>query len=164
MTMASKLEFSTPSDEPTIQFRRFFRAPPARVFEVWTSPVHLRNWWGPRVLELTICEVDLHVGGKYRYVLRTPDGQEFTQLGEYGEIDPPNRLVSTYALDVAPEHQTTETVIFSAVDGGTLVTSTSVHLSIEARDRQIAGGMMEAGLTDQFFRLDDLLAAIPGYS
>ncbi len=157
MTTASEFEFTTPVDEPIIQFRRFFRAPPALVFEVWTNPEHLRKWWGPRVLELIVCEVDLNVGGRYRYVLRTPDGQEFTQLGEYREIDPPQRLVSTYALDVAPEDQTTETVLFSAVDGGTLVTSTSVHRSIAARDRQIAGGMMEVGLADQFSRLDDLL-------
>lgn len=101
------LEFTTPPDEPVIRFRRFFKAPPALVFETWTDPGHRRDWWGPRMLELVVCEVDL--GGSYRYVLRAPDGQERGLHGEYREIDTPHRLASTFVLEVAPGNEAVET-------------------------------------------------------
>jgi len=57
------IELSVPTDEPVIRYRRFVKAPPELMFAMWTEPEHLRNWWGPRELELVLCEVDLRVGG-----------------------------------------------------------------------------------------------------
>ncbi|HVC38492.1 MAG TPA: SRPBCC family protein [Candidatus Dormibacteraeota bacterium] len=159
--MDQSLGFTTPADQPSISYRRLFKAEPELVFAAWTRPEHLRRWWGPRMFELVVCEVDLRVGGRYRFVLRSPDGQEYTCAGEYREIEAPHRLVTTVTLDPRPENESIETVTFAAVEGGTLVRATSVHGSIAARDAQSQDGMMESGLTDHYLRLDDLLPSLP---
>ena len=84
----TQLVIETPADTPEIRTRRFVKAPPALVFEAWTTAEHLREWWGPRNLQIVLCEVDLRVGGGYRIVHRAPDGQEFGFHGDYREIDP----------------------------------------------------------------------------
>lgn len=66
------LDIQAPQDVPVIVFRRVFQAPPRLVFEAWTEPGHLRHWRGPRGLELVVCEVDLRVGGGYRFLHRAP--------------------------------------------------------------------------------------------
>jgi uncharacterized protein YndB with AHSA1/START domain len=73
MTKA-KLEVIAPADEPVIITHRFINASPALVFEAWTTPEHMRQWIGPRQLTMVACEVDLRVGGRYRFVHRAPDG------------------------------------------------------------------------------------------
>jgi uncharacterized protein YndB with AHSA1/START domain len=140
-----KLEIETPADEPVIVFRRFVKAPPELVFRAYTDPELLKHWWGPRYLEMTVCEVDLRVGGNYRFVHRAPDGQEFGFHGEYREIEAPHRE----ALDSA---------VFEAFDGGTMVSGRSMHDSVEARDLHVASGM-EQGMNETYERLDEWVAA-----
>lgn len=147
----------TPADQPVFQFRRFFKAPPALVFQAWTDPEFLRNWWGPRHLEIVSCDVDLRVGGGYRIVHRAPDGQQFAFHGEYREIDPPNRLSSTFVFEGAPDYVAIETATFEQVDGGTLVNGTTLYQTIEARDMHVSSGM-ESGMIESYDRLDELLA------
>jgi uncharacterized protein YndB with AHSA1/START domain len=153
------LDIVMPADEPLIIVRRFLAAPPELVFEAWTQPEHLRHWWGPRRLELVRCEIDLRVGGGYTFVHRAPDGQEFGFHGEYREIDPPHRLVVTFIYDGAPEDESVETSSFEAADGGTIVSSSSRHSSVAARDMHVANGMAE-GMTESYERLDERLAAV----
>jgi uncharacterized protein YndB with AHSA1/START domain len=153
------LEITIPADEPVIAVRRFVKAPPDLVFDAWTKPEHLSRWWGPRRLELVVCEVDLRVGGGYRMVHRAPDGQEFGFHGEYREIDPPHRLVSTFVYEGAPDHMAVETLTLEAMDGGTLLHTSTVHDSTEARDMHVASGM-EEGMTESHERLDELLASL----
>ena len=148
----TELEIITPEDEPTIKSRRFVKAPPDLLFDMWTKPEHLKNWWGPRYLELVICEVDLRVGGSYHFVHRAPDGAEYGFHGEYREIDRPNRLVSTFVFEGMPDDEAVETLVLEAVDGGTLVSGTTVHSSIEARDAHIGSGMKE-GMIETFVSL-----------
>jgi len=74
---------------------RVFDAPPALVYKVWTEPEHIKNWWGPGPFTAPRCEVDLKVGGEYLYVMRSPDGQEFTVAGRYIEIVENQKLVYT---------------------------------------------------------------------
>lgn len=69
---STKLRISTPVDEPVVRFQRLIEAPPALVFDVWTDPEHLCRWWGPRALTLVVSEMDLRVGGAYRFVSRAP--------------------------------------------------------------------------------------------
>lgn len=158
MTTAA-LEIETPADQPVIHSRRFVKAPPALVFDAWTTAEHLRNWWGPRRLEIVLCEVDLRVGGGYRIVHRAPDGQEFAFHGEYREIDPPKRLVSTFVFEGMPDDEAVETLTLEEVEGGTMVHGLTVHTSLAARDGHMASGM-EAGMRETFERLDELVARL----
>ena len=155
---SQKLEIETPADEPVIAFRRFVKAPPKLVFQAYTDPELLKLWWGPRYLELAVCEIDLRVGGSYRFVHRAPDGQEFGFHGEYREIDAPHKLVNTFVFEGAPEHEALDISVFEEVDGGTMVIGRSVHDSIEARDMHIASGM-EQGMIETYDRLDELVTS-----
>jgi uncharacterized protein YndB with AHSA1/START domain len=157
MTRA-KLEVIAPADEPVITTHRFITASPARVFEAWTTPEQIKQWLGPRRLTMVSCEIDLRVGGKYRYVHRAPDGQEYGFSGVYKEIDRPNRMVCTSVFEMMPEHEALETLTLEAKDGGTLITTHTRHGSIEARDGHLAGGRMETGMTDGYERLEALLS------
>ncbi len=156
---STELRVSTPVDEPVVRFQRFVKAPPALVFEVWTDPEHLRHWWGPRALTLIVREIDLRVGGTYRFVSRAPDGREFSFHGVYREIEPPHLLVSTFVYEGLPDNEVVETVTFEPVEGGTLISSLSVHASLAARDTHVATGM-EGGLMESHHRLDELLGSM----
>ena len=156
---AATLEIVAPAGEPTIVTRRVIKAPPALLWDVWTKPEHMRRWLGPKRLEMVECEVDLRVGGSYRFVHRAPDGQEFGFHGVYREIDKPRRLVSTFVFEPWPDVEAVDTLTFEEVDGGTLVTTSSRHPSIEARDGHLAGGM-EGGMTEGYERLDALVAML----
>jgi uncharacterized protein YndB with AHSA1/START domain len=154
----SRLEFIAPQDEPVIIFRRAFKAPASLVFETWTEPRHLRHWRVPRGFELVVCEVDLRVGGSYRFVHRAPDGSRHAFRGQYREIDRPSRLVSTFTYEAAPETEALDEVTFEDNDGTTLVTGRSTFPSFQARELYAAAGA-ERGLTQCHERLDELLAA-----
>ena len=151
-------EIEIPNGDPTIIVRRFFKAPPALVFEACTDPEYLRRWWGPRRLEITECEADSRVGGAWRIVHRAPDGTEFVFRGTILELDPPWRRVGTWVWEGAPEDEAVQTLELTEVEGGTLMTSTARHSSVEARDMHVANGM-ETGIVESYERLDDLVAA-----
>ena len=155
----SKLEIEIPPDEPVVIFRRVIRAAPELVFRMCTEPEHLRRWWGPRHLDLVVCEIDLRVGGRYRFVHRAPDGQEFGFFGKYRVIEPPHRLVQTFVYEGTPDNKAVDTFTFEPVAAGTLIACRTVHSSIAARDAHVASGM-EDGLTDSYQRLADLAASV----
>ena len=153
------LEITTPPNEPIITWRRFVKAPPELIFEAMTKAEHLRHWWGPRNLQLVVCESDPRVGGKYRLVHRAPDGQEFGFHGEYLELDFPNRIVNTFVFEPFPDNEAIDTVVLEAVDGGTQIIGTEVHDSIASRDGKVASGM-EGGMTETYERLDALMNSL----
>ena len=164
MTMTDKpdvtkpTEIEIPADEPVIHVRRLFKAPPELVFKALTEPEYVRRWFGPRALEITESEADLRVGGTWRVVHRAPDGTEFVFGGTFLELDAPHKRVGTFRWEGAPEHEAVETFEITAVEGGSLLTSTMRHESIEARDMHVANGM-EYGLRESYERFDELLAA-----
>ena len=153
------LEIRTPPGEATISFQRFVAAPPALVFACMTQCEHLGQWWGPAYLELTECEIDLRVGGRYRFVSSAPDGTEHPFHGEYLEIDAPHRLVSTFVYEPWPDASAVDTVELTAKDGGTLMAGTSVFGSVETRDRHVESGM-EGGMRESYERLDRLVETL----
>jgi uncharacterized protein YndB with AHSA1/START domain len=155
----TETEITIPPGKPVIEVRRFFKAPPELLFRVVTEAEFLRLWWGPRRLEVAECEIDLRVGGTWRVVHRAPDGTEFVFHGEFLELDPPRRRVGTWVWEGAPEHTATETLVFEPVDGGTMLVSTMVHTSVEARDMHVANGM-EGGIVESHERLDEVLAEV----
>jgi uncharacterized protein YndB with AHSA1/START domain len=154
-----RLELIAPHDEPVLVFRRAFRAPAQLVFEAWTEPRHLRHWRVPRGFELVVCEVDLRVGGGYRFVHRAPDGSQHAFRGRYREIERPSRLVSTFVYEAAPGTEVLDEVTFQDVGGTTLVTGRTAFPTFQARELYAAAGA-ERGLGECHERLDELLLAL----
>jgi uncharacterized protein YndB with AHSA1/START domain len=137
---------------------RAFSAPRRLVFEAWTKPEHVRRWYGCGTMSLTACEIDLGVGGTYRYVMRAPGGGEHTMTGVYREIVPPKRLVYTerYLREGFASGEARVTVIFAEHGGMTTLTSTVLHGSREDCDGHLSSGM-ERGAAEVYDRLEALL-------
>ena len=143
-----------PSDTE-ILITRSFDAPAHLVYEAITTPEHVRRWWGFETSEWLVCEVDLRVGGQWRYVIRD-DGMEVGFHGEYLEIDAPHRLVSTEVFEGFPDAGSVNTVTLDEVDGVTTMRTLIKHERPEHRDAQLASGM-EVGMQVSYDRLEDLV-------
>jgi len=106
----------TPVDEARVlRLRRTFQARRERVFRAFTDPARLAGWWGPKGMSAPVCELDLRPGGRWLTTMRAEDGSEFTVSGVYREIDPPSRLVFTWAWrqdDGSRGHETLVTLEF----------------------------------------------------
>lgn len=157
MATTLKLEttFTLPSDRE-IRMTRSFKAPRTLVWDVYTQPEHIRNWWGPREMPLTVCDVDLRVGGKWRYVAQGPDGMVVAFSGEFTEIDRPDRLVNTEIFEDFPDNSSLVTTTFQEADGLTTVISTSSYESQEVRDIVLSTGM-EDGAAESWQRIAEIL-------
>lgn len=146
-----------PSDRE-ILITRTFDAPAALVWDAITQPRHLLRWWGPDWCPLVACDIDLRVGGAWRYLCRDMDGNELGWHGEYREIDPAERIVTTEVFEGFPEAESVNTMTLAEHDGVTTLRTLVVHSTTEYRDGHIASGM-ERGMQVTFDRLDDLLDA-----
>jgi uncharacterized protein YndB with AHSA1/START domain len=154
--MPSRLEVTTPS-EREIRVSRVFDAPPQLVFDCHTKPEYVKKWLlGPPGWSMPICEIDLRIGGRYRYVWRNDsDGSEFGVQGEFREIAAPNRLVHTESMDGTPgESLCTST--FENSGEQTRYTLTMLFESKEARDGALASGMTE-GMSMSYDRMEDVV-------
>lgn len=151
---------TTPSDRELVLTREF-DAPARLVFEAWTTPAHVLRWWACPTLEMPVCEIDLRVGGTYRFVTRSSDGQEYPICGEYREIVAPERLVYTQFFDREPyaSHKTIITVTFVEQHGKTLLTSASLYPSAAARDGHLATGMA-SGLSEAMDRIASIVRTL----
>ena len=147
-----------PSDRELV-ITRTFDAPRRLVFEAMTTPEHVRRWYGPRRLTMTVCEIDLRVGGSWRYVVRDPDGNEFGFSGVYREIVPPERLVTTEGFEGMPGHEYIATLTLDEHDGRTTLTNTLLYQSVEDRTGHMQSGM-EPGMRETLDRLAELLATL----
>jgi uncharacterized protein YndB with AHSA1/START domain len=152
-------QVSTPSEQEIV-LTRLFDAPRALVFEVMTKPEHVRRWWG-RLGEgysVPVCEIDLRVGGKWRFVNRHPHG-EAAFHGEYREITPPDRVVFTEIFEEFPDTVSVVTSVLTDEGGKTRLTATVRYPSVEVRDMVLATGMARgAGIS--YDRLEDLVAEL----
>ena len=158
-TNRDSYEVTTPSEEE-ICLTRLFDAPRRLVFEAMTRPEHVKRWWG-RLGEgysVPVCEIDLRVGGKWRFVNRHPGG-EATFHGEYREISSPGRLVFTETMEPHPEPGSVVTAVFTEEAGKTRLTVTARYPSREVRDIVLGTGMSRgAGIS--YDRLEDLVAEL----
>ena len=155
MKNTGTLKVTLPSDRETM-LTRVFDAPRRMVWDALTQPELIRRWFGPRGWSLAECQVDLRVGGKWRYVLQGPDGQKMGMSGEYRERQPPDRCVYTEAFDDFPGHSVVTTLLVEE-GGKTTLTATILAPSKEVRDAVIASGM-EHGAAETYDRLAELLA------
>jgi uncharacterized protein YndB with AHSA1/START domain len=154
----SATTFATPSERELVM-ERVFDAPRALVFKAYTDPALIPQWWGPRRYTTTIDRLDLQPGGAWRFIQRGPDGEEHAFNGEYREVVPPERLVSTFEYEGMPGHVLLDTATFEELDGETRLTTRSVFQSVEDRDGMLESGM-EAGATESFDRLAELLLVL----
>jgi uncharacterized protein YndB with AHSA1/START domain len=149
-----------PSDTE-ILITREFDASAELVFDVWTTPEHVRNWWGWESDPMTVCEIDLRVGGTWRFVSVNEGFGEVDFYGEYKEIDRPHRLVSTEIFAPYPDSPALNTMTLEERDGVTTMTLLVRYETQEARDATIASGM-ESGLQHSLDRIDTILAVEQG--
>jgi uncharacterized protein YndB with AHSA1/START domain len=148
-----------PQGEREIVMRRTFDAPRELVFEAMTKPELLKRWLlGPSGWTMTLCTVDLRVGGKYRYEWRKDDGTELAMGGVFREIERPARLVTTELFDQDwTGGEVLATALFEEKAGTTTLTTTLLYPSREVREKVLSSGM-ESGVAAGYDRLDDIFA------
>jgi uncharacterized protein YndB with AHSA1/START domain len=152
---SSATTFATPSDRE-VSMTRVFAAPRHAVFEAWTKPEHVSRWWGWRSSTMAVCEIDLRVGGAYRFVTREANGMMVAFRGVYQEIVAPERLAYTEIFEDYPDSVSVTTTVFEESGGKTTMTSTTIYESQDVRDMVIQSGM-EAGASESMDRLAELL-------
>jgi len=155
------LQVTTPSDRE-IAMTRVFNAPRSLVFDAWTKPELLKRWLGVRGgWTFAVCEVDLRVGGTYRFVWRGRDGTEMGMGGVYREIVRPERLVATEKFDESwYEGDALDTTVLVENGGKTTVTTTVLYASREVRDA-VLKTPMATGVAESYDKLDEVLASTP---
>jgi len=147
-----------PADTQILITRRF-TARRHLVYRAWTEPELIRRWWHANRAEVTDIQVDLRVGGGWRYAGRTPDGFEFAFYGEYREIVLDAKLVTTEIYDQAPDSSALTTASFADHGDGTMLTLLVEHPSQAARDAMLQSGM-EDGLQDALSLLEELAGSL----
>jgi len=154
-TTGTRIELGT--DLPTIRITREFDAPRSKVFRAHTDPDLVRQWLGPRGLEMTVDRWDCRTGGEYRYI-HSRDGEEFAFHGSFHEVRPDESIVQTFTYEGMPDSVALEKVVLEDLGGGrTRLVATSLGDSFEARDAMVASGM-EQGIVEGYERLDEVLA------
>jgi uncharacterized protein YndB with AHSA1/START domain len=137
---ADKPESGAPAPRLTLIVRRTIRAGAARLFEAWTQPGQLKQWWGPESVQCIDAQVDLRVGGRYRIANQFPDGKILWIAGDFEVIEAPHRLVYTWALEPASGAPERVTVRFVAQGRATEVIVTHEGIaSAPVRDRHERG-------------------------
>ena len=147
---------SRPSGALELELRRLLSAPRERVFSALTRPEDVARWWGPRLFTTPEIELDLRVGGRYRFTMQPPDGDRFHVSGEFLEIDPPSRLAYTFRWDepTPDDRETVVTVTLDHVDDGMELTVRQGDFATEQRLELHRGGW-----TDSLDKLSALVLA-----
>ncbi len=128
------------AEQPAVELTRTFAAKREKIFAAWTDPDMLSRWFGPSAEMTTEAETDVRVGGRYRFRVVAPDGAEHVAYGEYREIEPPARLVFTWAWESGWVTDSLVTVSLREVDGGTELTLRHERLATEEmRQRHTEG-------------------------
>ena len=146
---------SNEMDNRTITIKRTFDAPIKLVWEAWTQAEHIAAWWSPKGIETKIIEHDFKVGGKWKYIMPMPDGQEFIAEGEYTEIVTLEKIISLANFKPMTEGVEIQ-ALFQANGNMTDFTFNVVHSTEEYRIQQEKMGIMN-GWGSVFERLDVLL-------
>jgi len=131
---------SAVSTKPSLTIKRRFNAPPAKVFAAWIDPEKVKRWMGPGEVKVLLVETDPRTGGRYRWLMQAPNGEEHDMSGVYREVIPNEKLVFTWAWKSTPERESLVTLTFKADGDGTLFTMMHEQFfDEEARDRHNQG-------------------------
>jgi uncharacterized protein YndB with AHSA1/START domain len=142
-----------------IAITRSFDAPRELVFKAFTDADAVRQWWGLNSTETIVDQLEARPGGRWRFVQRDRDGNEFGFHGVYHDLQAPERIVYTFEFEGMPGHVLLETLVFEDQDGRTQMTDTSVFQSVADRDGMLQSGM-ESGAAESMDRLDEYLAKV----
>jgi uncharacterized protein YndB with AHSA1/START domain len=130
-------------------------APPERVFSALTEPTDIARWWGPQRFTTPAIELDLRVGGGYRFTMQPPEGDRFQLSGEFAEITPPSRLAYTFRWDEpTPDDRETVVTLNARAIGGEGTELTLRHTDFATAERL---ELHRGGWTDSFDKLLALL-------
>ncbi len=150
----------TPQGDREILITREFDAPAALIYRAWTEPDLVRRWWTARRGAMTVCEIDLQVGGRWRFKMTAESGGEEVEFyGEYRELVPGEKLVSTEIFAPFPDNPALNTLTFEERNGHTFATLLVQHDTPEARDMHLQSGM-EAGLRDALDLLEGVAQSL----
>jgi uncharacterized protein YndB with AHSA1/START domain len=158
VTSSGTATVTLPTDKQ-ILITREFDAPKHLVYKAWTTPELVKRWWSGRRGAVTLAEIDLRVGGVWRYVMVAEGGFEVAFHGEYREIVPNERIVSTEVYEAMPEGEALDTATFTEVDGRTILTLHVQHATREDRDAHINSGM-EDGMQESMDLLEQVAASL----
>jgi uncharacterized protein YndB with AHSA1/START domain len=158
VTSSGTATVTLPTDEQII-ITREFDAPKHLVYKAWTTPELVKRWWSGGHGEVTIAEIDLRVGGMWRYVMIANEGFEVGFHGEYREIVPDERIVSTEVYEGMPEGEALNTLTLTEADGRTTMTILVQHSCKEHRDAHINSGM-EAGMQKSMDLLEQVAVSL----
>jgi len=162
MPKKSKTQIKIEPGKQELFLTREVDAPRELVFKCSTDPKLFAQWVGPRGLTTTIEAFEPRPGGRYRYIQKDREGNEYAFHGVYHEVTPPERIIYTFEFEGLPEkgHVILETNKFDTLPGNrTRLSAQSVFLSVEDRDGMVGSGM-EEGVNDSYERLDELLARL----
>ena len=157
-TAKHSAEVTLPSDTQ-ILITREFDAPRHLVYRAWTTPEFIRRWWSACRGEVTVAEVDLRVGGRWRYAMIAHEEFEVAFHGEFREVVPDERIVRTEIYEPFPEAPALSTETFAETDGRTTLTMLVDHERQEHRDAHVQSGM-EDGLQDALDLLEETVASL----
>jgi uncharacterized protein YndB with AHSA1/START domain len=158
MTTSGSAKVTLPTDEQ-ILITREFDAPRHLVYKAYTTPELVRRWWSAGHGEMTVADIDLRVGGKWRYVMIANQGFEVGFHGEYREIVPDERIVSTEVYEGMPEGEALNTLTLAEEDGRTTMSILVQHSCKEHRDAHINSGM-ESGLQAALDLLEQVVISL----
>jgi uncharacterized protein YndB with AHSA1/START domain len=155
-----KLTVATQGDREVV-FTRAFAAPREMVFDCMTKPDRVKRWLlGPPGWTMPVCEIDLRVGGKFRYVWRNQDGRDMGMAGVYREIAAPERIVHNEVFDDNwTGGETTVTSTLTETGGRTTLTTSVIYADDKARQGALVSGMTD-GMEMGYARLDALLETV----
>jgi uncharacterized protein YndB with AHSA1/START domain len=158
VTSSGTAKVTLPADDQ-ILITREFDAPSELVFKAWTTPELVKRWWSGQRGAVTSAEIDLRVGGMWRYVMEASAGFEVGFHGEFREIVPNERIVTTEVFEGMPDAQAVDTITFAEVDGRTTLTMLVQHTSKEDRDGHINSGM-EGGMQESMDALEQVAISL----
>ncbi len=157
--MAARGKTFVPADEPVIAFERLLDAPRALVWEVWTDPKHLANWWGPDGFSITNHAMRVAPGGNWDFVMHGPDGKDWDNKITYHEVVPRERLVYSHG-DPGDPDQFHVTITFADEGNKTRLTMHSRFPSVAVRDHLIREVHAVEGGTQTLNHLETYLASL----
>ena len=145
---------ATVTTKPSLTIKRRFKRPPEKVYAAWTDPEKVKRWMGPGEIKPLRVESDPRIGGRFRWLMQAPDGEQHDVSGIYREVVPNEKLVFTWAWKSTPERQSLVTLTFKRDGDGTIMTLLHEQFFDEsARDRH------EGGWTSAMEKLAEYLNA-----
>ena len=158
--MPANLQRNETEAERSVFITRVYDAPARLVFEAWSKPEHMMKWFGPKGWPLTLCEMDFRVGGRYRFAMTGPSGEQNTPFGgEYLEIVPDRKIVFDNGFELPGAGRMVMTITFDEKGGRTTLTFHTLFESVAMKTEHVDMGFMQ-GTSSGLDQLADVVAGL----